>query len=168
MPDLSYSIRAAVPDDVDEVFGMIQDLAVYENLEHLLVASASDLKEALFVEKGTTRAIVVQSNGSSVSEASLLGYAIYFENFSTFLCRRGLYLEDLYVRPEARRCGIGGAMLKHLANIAVDRGYGRMEWTVLDWNQNAIDVYQSIGGDLLKEWRIVRLTGEGIEKLARR
>ena len=96
----------------------------------------------------------------------LVGYAIFFENFSSFLCRRGLYLEDIYVRPAYRRQGVGKRFLRHLADLAVQRNSGRMEWVVLDWNQNAIDAYRAIGGEVLPEWRVVRLDQQAIARLA--
>ena len=163
---MSYSIRGALPGDVPMIHSMIQELAVFERLEHLLVATEEDLHEALFEHDGGAHGLVAELSAEPGRDPTLVGYAIYFENFSTFLCRRGLYLEDIYVRPDYRKQGIGKAFLRHLAAIALERKHGRMEWVVLDWNQNAIDVYKAIGGEILDEWRVVRLTHDAITKLA--
>jgi GNAT superfamily N-acetyltransferase len=161
MQSEQHFIRPVKQDDVAELLEMIRELAIFEKLEDMLVATEEDLKRVLFEESGGPEALVAES-----SEGDLVGYAIYFENFSTFLCRRGLYLEDIYIRPSQRKQGIGKSFLKRLASIARERSCGRMEWVVLDWNQNAIDFYESIGGDILHEWKIVRLTTNEIGKLA--
>lgn len=158
-------IRAARPTDIPHVFAMLRELAIFEKLEHQLVASEDDMHQALFVQN-SAQALVAEIPSDSEMPGQLVGYAIYFENFSTFLCRRGLYLEDIYVRSSFRKQGIGKAFLRRLAEIAIERNCGRMEWTVLDWNQNAIDVYEAIGGDVLPDWRIVRLGTETIKRLA--
>lgn len=169
----SFTIRAAVPEDCKSIVEMIRELAVFEKLEHQMMATEGDLSEALFARDGGPDAFVAQLDdgrlaaGGKHSPGQLVGYAIFFENFSTFLCKRGLYLEDLYVRPDHRRRGIGKAFLKKLAETAESRGSGRLEWSVLDWNQNAIDVYESIGGKVLPEWRIVRMDGGAISAFAR-
>ncbi len=163
MSDLNFEIRPAAPDDVPQVFAMLRELAVYEKLEHQLVADESDMHEALF-ELQSAKALVAEAE--TEGEKELIGYAIYFENFSTFLCRRGLYLEDIYVRPDYRQMGVGKSFLKRLAEVAIQRRCGRMEWCVLDWNQNAIDVYERIGGDVMPDWRIVRLDDQAIKNLA--
>ena len=149
---------------------MLRELAVFEKLEHQLTASEADMHHALFVQ-GSAEALVAEGptdgepkDGEPVTR--LVGYALYFENFSTFLCRRGIYLEDIYVCDVYRKQGIGKAFLRHLAGIAIERNCGRMEWAVLDWNQNAIEVYQAIGGDVLPDWRIVRLGTDTIKRLA--
>ncbi|MEO1614888.1 MAG: GNAT family N-acetyltransferase [Planctomycetota bacterium] len=139
---------------------MLRELAIFEKLEHQLVGTADQLRDAIADPAGPD-ALVAQS-----PDGNLVGYALFFHNFSTFLCRRGLYLEDIYVRPEFRGLGIGKSMLRRLAEIAIERGCGRMEWAVLDWNQNAIDVYRAIGGDVLPDWRIVRLGTDQIAKLS--
>lgn len=162
-----FTIRPAKPDDVRELLGMIRELAEFEQLEHLLKASESDLHAALFAKQGGPEALVAQRNFADDGGADqLIGYAIYFENFSSFLCRRGIYLEDIYVRPTFRRQGVGKAFLKGLADVAIERSSGRMEWVVLDWNQNAINAYRAIGGEVLPDWRVVRLGEEAIRNLA--
>ncbi|QDV42900.1 Protease synthase and sporulation negative regulatory protein PAI 1 [Stieleria neptunia] len=165
MSEPSCEIRAARPNDVPEIFKMLRELAIFEKLEHQLTASEDDMHDALFVRR-CAEALVAQTDRQDESHGPLVGYAIYFENFSTFLCKPGIYLEDIYVRPEFRKMGIGKSLLRRLAEIAIERNCGRMEWAVLNWNQNAIDVYQAIGGDVLPDWRIVRLGTETIEKLA--
>lgn len=162
MPTLPVTLRAALPEDAKSIIEMIRELAVFEKLEDQMVATEADLCESLFGRSGGPEAFVAE-----LKPGELVGYAIFFENFSTFLCKRGLYLEDIYVRPEYRQQGIGKAFLKKLAETAVERGSGRLEWCVLDWNQNAIDVYESIGGDVLPDWRIVRMEGDAIGALAR-
>ncbi len=157
----SISIRTAQPEDAVELHAMIGELAAFERLGDQFVASPEDLSDALFGTTGGAQALVAQDGSGA-----LVGYAIYFENFSTFLCRRGLYLEDIYVRPTSRQQGIGKGLLLRLAKIASERGCGRMEWSVLDWNKNAIEFYESLGGRILSEWRIVRVDREGIERLA--
>jgi ribosomal protein S18 acetylase RimI-like enzyme len=163
-----FTIRAARPDDVPEIFAMLRELATFEKLEDQLTADEEDMHHALFVQSGGAGALVAESSDRDEGAPSLVGYAIFFENFSSFLCRRGIYLEDLYVRPAFRKRGIGKALLGRLAKVAVERNCGRMEWAVLDWNQNAIDVYRSIGGKVLPDWRIVRLDDAAIERLADR
>ncbi|PAY19816.1 GNAT family N-acetyltransferase [Rhodopirellula sp. SM50] len=165
MPEPACEIRAARPSDVPEIFQMLRELAIFEKLEHQLTASEDDMHDALFVRR-CAEALVAQTGRQETSESQLVGYAIYFQNFSTFLCKPGIYLEDIYVRPEFRKMGIGKSLLRKLAEIAIERNCGRMEWAVLDWNQNAIDVYQAIGGDVLPDWRIVRLGTETIKHLA--
>lgn len=165
MPTLPATLRVAVPEDVPSIIDMIRELAVFEKLEDQMVATEADLHENLFGRSGGPEALVAEVESNAESR-KLVGYAIFFENFSTFLCKRGLYLEDLYVRPDYRKQGIGKAFLTKLAQAATDRGSGRLEWCVLDWNQNAIDVYESIGGKVLPDWRIVRMEGDAIGKLA--
>ncbi|QEG00041.1 Acetyltransferase (GNAT) family protein [Stieleria maiorica] len=165
MSDAPCHVRQARPKDVPEIFAMLRELAIFEKLEHQLTASEDDMHQALFVGRHA-EALVAEVAADDPSEPQLVGYAIYFENFSTFLCKPGIYLEDIYVRPAFRNRGIGKKVLQTLAGIAVERKCGRMEWAVLDWNQNAIDVYQAIGGDVLPDWRITRLGTDAIEKLA--
>lgn len=154
-------IRIAIEDDVEAIHWMIRELAEFEKLEHLMSASQEDLHRELFSDHPNCEALVAE-----LADGSVVGYAIFFDNFSTFLCRPGLYLEDLYVRPQARKRGIGKSFLVHLARIASERDCGRLEWSVLDWNQNAIDFYQRLGASVLPDWRVVRLDAGGIERLA--
>ena len=153
------------PKDVPGVHAMLRELAVFEDLEHQLTADEKDLHDAIFI---SDQAEALVAEADTDSECRLVGYAIYFHNFSTFLCRRGLYLEDLYVRPDFRRRGVGKSFLSRLAEIALERQCGRFEWSVLDWNQNAIDVYETLGGTILPDWRIVRLEPDAIRNLAER
>ena len=139
---------------------MIEALADYENLRHLCVATEADLRAALF-GAGPTAEVILGWEGLTP-----VAFALFFHNFSTFLGRKGLSLEDLFVRPTFRRRGYGRALLVHLARIAVERGCGRFEWAVLDWNAPAIGFYQSLGATVLPDWRISRVTGPALERLA--
>lgn len=153
-------IRDAAPDDVRAMLGLMRELAEYEKLTHLFVATEDSLHEALFSARPAAEALVAEREGR------IVGYALYFHNFSTFLSRRGLYLEDLYVQPSLRGSGLGTAMLRRLAAIAVERQCGRFEWSVLDWNQSAIDFYTKMGATVMPDWRIVRVTDEALAALA--
>ena len=155
-----FAIRQASLEDIPVVVEFVRQIAEYEHLTHLLEVTEGQLAEALFGARSHAEALLGHCGGDPAA------FAVFFHNFSTFLGRKGLYLEDLYVRPAFRRRGYGRAMLAALARIAHERGCGRFEWTVLDWNQTAIDFYRSIGADLLEEWRICRITGEGLERLA--
>ncbi|MDR5737848.1 MULTISPECIES: GNAT family N-acetyltransferase [unclassified Caballeronia] len=154
------SIRAATPADVGAVFALMYELAEFEKLTHLFVATENSLHDALFGARPAAEALVAEQ------ASEVVGYALFFHNFSTFLARRGLYLEDLYVRPALRGSGLGTMMLKKLAAIAVQRECGRFEWSVLDWNQNAIDFYEKMGATVLPDWRVVRVTGDSLNRLA--
>ncbi|SAL33916.1 GCN5-related N-acetyltransferase [Caballeronia concitans] len=154
------SVRAATPADVDAIFALMYELAEFEKLTHLFVATESALHEALFGARPAAEALVAEQAGE------IVGYALFFHNFSTFLARRGLYLEDLYVRPAMRGSGLGTMLLKKLAALAVERQCGRFEWSVLDWNQNAIDFYEKMGATVLPDWRVVRVTGDSLDRLA--
>jgi GNAT superfamily N-acetyltransferase len=155
------TIRPAQPDDVAAIFGMIYELAVFEKLEHMVVANEAMLHEGLFSAKPSAEAIV------GVADGEVVTFALFFHNFSTFLCRKGLYLEDLYVKQSCRGMGYGKQMLVALAKLAVERECGRFEWSVLDWNVNAIKFYESVGASLLPDWRICRVTGPALDQLAR-
>ena len=160
--DTVFSIRPAQPSDVAHIHGMIVELAVFEKLEHLVVATEAMLHDGLFGARPSCEAIIGEENGKVVA------FALFFHNFSTFLTRKGLYLEDLYVLQSHRGKGYGTQMLKRLAQIAVERNCGRFEWSVLDWNAPAIGFYQQMGADILPDWRICRLTGDTLTALAER
>ncbi|MFC5461094.1 GNAT family N-acetyltransferase [Massilia niabensis] len=157
-----FSIRPAEPADVTHIHSMIVELAVFEKLEHMVVATEELLHEGLFGNRPACEAIVGEENGEVVA------FALFFHNFSTFLTKKGLYLEDLYVRQSHRGKGYGTQLLSRLAQIAVERNCGRFEWSVLDWNEPAIGFYQTMGAEIMPEWRICRVTGESLDHLARR
>jgi GNAT superfamily N-acetyltransferase len=163
-----YTIRPATPDDIPGILALMRELAEYEKLTAVFAATEDSLRASLFGRTPAAECLVAErAAGSDEHGPALLAYAVWFHNYSTFLCRRGLYLEDVYVRADLRGQGIGRAMLQRLAAIAVERGCGRFEWTVLDWNQPAIDFYESLGADVLPEWRIVRVTGQALEKMGK-
>ena len=155
-------IRSACAGDLPVILQLIRDLAAYEKLSHQVEASEEKLRATLFPPDG--RPAAAECLLAFAQDGVPAGFAVYFTNYSTFLARPGLYLEDLFVRPEFRRRGIGRALLLHVARLASRRGCGRMEWTVLDWNQPAIDFYQSLGAAVLPDWRICRLTGAALAK----
>jgi len=156
------TLRPATPADVGLILGFIRELAAYEQLDHQVVATESLLTEQLFGPRPAAEVVIAEVDGSAV------GFALFFYNFSTFLGRPGLFLEDLYVQPQARGSGIGKALLRHLAGLALARGCGRMDWNVLDWNEPAIGFYKKLGAEVLPDWRTCRLTGDALEALARR
>ena len=162
MTESVLAIRAAEPRDVAHIHAMIVELAVFEKLEHMVVATESLLHEGLFGARPACEAIVGEADGEVVT------FALFFHNFSTFLTKKGLYLEDLYVRQSHRGKGYGTLMLQRLAQLALERGCGRFEWSVLDWNQPAIDFYQAMGADVMPDWRICRVTGASLAALAER
>ena len=157
----SFLIRPAAAGDVHELLRLIRELAEYEKLAHMAVGTDKMLHEALFGPRAVCEALIAESDGRAV------GFALYFPTFSTFLCKPGLYLEDLFVEPAHRGAGIGKALLRRLAAIVVERGGGRFEWRVLDWNEPSIRFYESLGATLMKEWLLARLTGPQLEALAR-
>ena len=159
---MSHSIRIdpATPADVPTICALIRELAEFERLAHEANASEEQIHDSLFGPKPGAEVIMARI-GDEVA-----GFALFFHNYSTFLGRRGLYLEDLFVRPAYRGSGCGAALLRHLAKIAVDRKCGRFEWSVLDWNQRAIDFYKSLGAVPMDEWTIYRVTGPALERLA--
>jgi len=156
----TFAIRPATPADVSHIHAMIVELAVFEKLEHLVVATEDMLHEGLFGARPACEAIIGEEDGEVVT------FALFFHNFSTFLTRKGLYLEDLYVKQSMRGKGYGRQMLVALANIAVERNCGRFEWSVLDWNTPAIDFYKGMGAELLPDWRICRVAGPALAALA--
>jgi GNAT superfamily N-acetyltransferase len=158
--DTTFAIRPATPADVAHIHAMIVELAVFEKLEHLVVATEALLHEGLFGARPACEAIIGEADGDVVS------FALFFHNFSTFLTKKGLYLEDLYVLQSHRGKGYGSRMLKHLARLAVERECGRFEWSVLDWNAPAIAFYEAMGADILPDWRVCRVTGPSLTALA--
>ncbi len=160
MSEQNFNIRDATVTDVPTILQLIRDLATYERAPNDVVATEQSLREVLFGAEPAAKVVIAFENENSV------GFAVYFFNFSTWLGRPGLYLEDLFVKPEARGHGYGRRLLIHLAKIARNRGCGRMEWAVFDWNEPAIGFYKTIGATPLDDWRIFRLTGNGIGRLA--
>lgn len=156
----SIQISDATEADVPVILSFIRGLAEYEKLSHACVATEESLRKTLFGEQRFAEVLIGRLNGTPV------GFALYFHNYSTFLAKPGIYLEDLFVLPEHRGKGVGKALLVKLAQIARERNCGRLEWSVLDWNQPAIDFYQRIGAKLLPDWRICRMTDAEIAKLA--
>ncbi len=173
-----YTIRRAERGDLPALHRLVRALAAYERLEHLVVSSPADFERALFAEPATVEAVLLwpaveadgEADGEAVGEAvgEPVAFALFFHNFSTFLGRRGLYLEDLFVEPDHRGAGYGRALLIHLAGLAVARGCGRFEWSVLDWNVDAQAFYESLGASVLPDWRITRVAGDALQRLAAR
>jgi GNAT superfamily N-acetyltransferase len=155
-------IRPAVAADVSTIMRFVRELAEYERALDKVVATEPLLHEALFGDHPAAEALIAEQDGKPVA------MALYFFNFSTWTGWRGLYLEDLYVTPEARGSGVGTALLRHLAGVALDRGCARFEWAVLDWNKPAIEFYDSMGADSLDDWRIRRVSGDSLTTLAGR
>ena len=155
-------VRAAREQDVPVLLAMFRELAEFERLEHLLQANEKLLGKALFGERPAAEALIAESAGA------VAGYAVYFPTFSTFLAIQGIWLEDLYVRPEQRRAGVGGALLAAVAARLLERGGQRLEWSALDWNERALSFYASIGAQTMDEWVTHRLIGEPLQALAAR
>ncbi|WP_423196115.1 MULTISPECIES: GNAT family N-acetyltransferase [unclassified Cupriavidus] len=155
-----YTLRPATPADSATLFRLIAALAEYEKLTHLVEATPEKIEQALFGARPHAEAIVAEVDGKAV------GFALFFHNFSTFLAKPGLYLEDLFVEPAWRGHGLGKAMLRYLAALAVARGCGRFEWSVLDWNEPSIRFYRAMGADVMPDWRICRVTGDALDQLA--
>ena len=167
------TIRSASPADLPLILAFIRGLADYEKLSHEVTATEEKLRATLFGEKPAAECVLAFADaairntaGSAASATVPAGFAIFFTNYSTFLAQPGLYLEDLFVKPEFRGQGIGKALLLHLAQLANARSCGRMEWAVLDWNQPAIDFYESLGARRMREWQICRLTGAALARHA--
>ncbi len=155
-------IRPATTKDVPLVLAFIRELAEYEKLAHEVRATEDQVRATLFGEKSVAEVVIASLDGRPV------GFAVFFPNYSTFLGRPGLYLEDLFVRPEARGLGVGRELLAYLARLTVERGWGRLEWRVLDWNEPSIAFYKKLGAEPLDDWTVFRVTGEALTLLARR
>ena len=153
-------IRQATVEDSALILRFVTELAIYEKAENEVIATESDIENSLFASDSITKAVICSINNEPI------GFAVYFFNYSTWLGKHGLYLEDLYVFPKFRGVGAGKALLKHLAEIALSKNCGRFEWSVLDWNEPAIQFYQSIGAKSQDEWVGYRLTGKALEEFA--
>jgi GNAT superfamily N-acetyltransferase len=157
---MSVTIRPAAEPDVPVILDLIRQLAIYERLEHEVVATEERVRKTLFGAKPSAEAILAEK------EQECVGFALFFESYSTFLAQPGIYLEDLFVKPHMRGKGVGSALLQHLAAIAIERNCGRMEWGVLNWNEPSIQFYKNLGAIPMDEWTKYRLTGNAIERLA--
>ncbi len=158
IPD--FEIRPASEDDVPIILSFIKELAEYERLSHEVIATEDALRECLFGERRFAEVVIGYYGNDPV------GFALFFYNFSTFLSKPGIYLEDLYVKPEFRRRGYGRVLLLYLAKLAKERGCGRFEWSALDWNEPAINFYKNLGAVPMDEWTVYRVTGETLSRLA--
>lgn len=170
LPNYSLHIRAANIQDVPIIFKLIQDLAAFENLSHEVTGNEMLLQEHLFGSRPFIEVILAEIETQDINDQALnnqvVGFALFFHNYSTFLSKPGIYLEDLFVLPEYRGQGVGKTLIYHLAKLAVARNCGRLEWSVLEWNVNAIAFYEKIGATVLPDWRICRVTGDKLQKLA--
>jgi GNAT superfamily N-acetyltransferase len=158
-PVAGLYLRFATREDVPLLLSLIRELAEFEHLLDQVAADEATLSHALFGSRRVAEAVIAELDGVDI------GFAVFFHNFSTFLGRAGIYLEDLYVRPNARRKGVGRCLISFVAGIAVDRKCGRFEWSVLDWNTRAIDFYRSLGAVAMDEWTVQRVTGAALERL---
>ena len=156
----AITLRPATRADIPQILDFIRGLAEYERLAHEAVATPALLETHLFGERPAAEVVIAEADGVPA------GFALFFHSFSTFLGQPGLYLEDLFVLPGHRGLGIGRRLMVHLARLALERGYGRFEWSVLDWNENAIHFYQGMGADVMPDWRICRVTGDALTKLS--
>ena len=163
MPQVAFAIRPAEPTDVPEIVAMVGELADYEHARHEAKATEADFHAALFAAQPALFALIAEDDAQQVA-----GFALYFLNFSTWLGKHGIYLEDLFVRPQYRGAGIGQALLGRLAQLCVERGYGRLEWWVLDWNEPALGFYRHLGAKAMDEWTVHRITGSELVALANR
>lgn len=154
-------LRPAQRDDVPIILAFIRELAVFEKLEHEAIATPALMEQALFGERPAAEVVIAEADGQPA------GFVLFFTTFSTFVGLPGLYLEDLFVRPAFRKRGIATTLMRHLARTAVERGYGRFEWSVLDWNEPAIRFYRSLGARPMDEWTVQRVDGEALLALAR-
>jgi GNAT superfamily N-acetyltransferase len=158
---MTFEIRHANESDVPQIYQFIRALAEYEKLGHLVVATEEQLQTTLFGDSPFAEVIIGEEDGTPV------GFALFFHNYSTFLAQPGIYLEDLFVKPEYRGRGYGKALLARLAQIAVERNCGRVDWAVLDWNEPSIAFYESLGARRMDEWHTFRLTGPSLDRLAK-
>lgn len=163
---MSFEIREATPADVSAIHQLVIDLAIYEKEPDAVDATIEDLHAALFSDSKSNVGKPSAYAHVATVDGEVVGFAMWFLNFSTWLGKHGLYLEDLYVKPEHRGSGIGKGLLKHLAQICVERGYGRFEWWVLDWNKPSIDFYEAHGAIAMDEWTVYRLTGDALKDMA--
>jgi GNAT superfamily N-acetyltransferase len=162
------TLRVAAPADLPAIVGLIRELAAYERLEHLVVVTPESLHAQLFGPRPPAEAVVAEVPGAAPDGGPrVVGFALFFTNFSTFLGLPGLYLEDLYVQPAYRNLGLGKLLLEHLGALAVQRGCGRFEWSVLDWNESAIRFYERMGAKVMPDWRICRVAGDALKRFAR-
>jgi GNAT superfamily N-acetyltransferase len=161
MDTLAITLRAATRADIPQILAFIRGLAEYEKLAHEAVATPDLLETHLFGERPSAEVVIAEADGVPA------GFALFFRSFSTFLGKPGLYLEDLFVLPQYRGLGLGRRLMVHLAQLAVARGYGRFEWSVLDWNEPAIRLYRSLGAVGLDEWTVQRVSGDALDALAR-
>jgi len=161
-PVEGLALRFAAEPDTGTLLALIRELAHYERLSHIVVADEAGLRRALFGERRMTEALIAEYQGEAA------GFALFFHNFSTFLGRPGMYLEDIFVRPALRGKGIGRTLFTFVARLAHERGCGRMEWSVLDWNAPAIGFYRGLGAQALEDWTTFRLTGESLREVAGR
>jgi GNAT superfamily N-acetyltransferase len=161
-----FSLRPAAAADVPQILQLIRGLAEYEKLAHACVVTEAQLHEQLFGPRPAAEVVVAHRDRETPTK--LIGFALFFVNFSTFLGKPGLYLEDLFVLPEARGQGVGRALMQQLAGLAVERDYGRFEWSVLDWNAPALGFYQQLGATVLPDWRRCQLTGPELRRAAKR
>jgi GNAT superfamily N-acetyltransferase len=155
-----FTINPATDADVPALLDMIRELAEFEHLAHELEVSASSLREALFGERAVAGALIARVDGN------IAGYAVYYRTFSTFVGRAGIFLDDLYVRPEFRKHGLGRALLEAVARIGAEHGGGRFEWITLRWNENAFRFYRSLGAKVMDDWALLRMNGKDVRKLA--
>jgi GNAT superfamily N-acetyltransferase len=155
-----FKIRAATEDDAAVILALIKELAEYEKLSHEVEATEADIRQSLFGDRPVAETLIGELEGDPI------GFALFFYNFSTFLGKPGIYLEDLYVKPDFRSNGFGRKMLAHIARLSKERNCGRFEWSVLDWNEPAIRTYDRLNARPMKEWILYRLTGEALNKLA--
>ena len=162
---IDFKLRPAEPGDVSAIAGLVAELAAFEQLSHLLQLTPETLAPHLFGARPVVEAVVAELTPAG-SAPQVVAYALFFTNFSTFLAKPGLYLEDLYVQPACRGAGIGKALLAHLGRLALARDYGRFEWSVLDWNENAIRFYEKMGAAVMPEWRICRVAGTALQAFA--